>query len=90
MSEIGETFAALAEIKQTKRALNRHSSAVILTEAGFQFVSKNAGAHLLVAAPLGHVVDFWPGTGRWATRGYRFALVGRGVKHLVAHLKTAS
>lgn len=87
MSEMGEDFAAWREVKQAKRASNRASSPELLREAGFTFTTHNAGAHLIVSAPQGYVVDFWPGTGKWATRGFRFALVGRGVANLIKHLK---
>lgn len=87
MSEMGEDFAAWRVVKQAKKASNRANSPEILRAAGIAFTTHNDGAHLIVSAPLGHLVDFWPGTGKWQTRGYRFALTGRGVHNLIQHLK---
>ena len=71
---------------QEKRASNRASSAQQLTERGVIYISKNEGAHLIVRAG-DHLVDFWPGTGKWQTRGFRFTVVGRGVRRLLSHLE---
>ena len=64
---------------KAKRARNRHDSAQLLTAAGIEYVSKNDGAHLIVTDA--HIVDFWPGTGRWIVRGGN---EGRGVIGLIA------
>lgn len=65
---------------QARRADNRESSANILTEHGVQFETKNMGAHLIVSHD-GHVIDFWPGTGKYIPRsGGR---PGRGVFNLL-------
>lgn len=77
---------ALKQRSQEKRASNRASSADMLTARGVKFAAHNAGAHLVVSAD-GHTVDFWPGTGKWMTRGFKFGLVGRGVHRLLAHLE---
>lgn len=82
----GEFWRDVRKAKQEKRASNRKGSAGILKEAGHTFTSHNSGAHLVVQAN-GHTVDFWPGTGRWTTRGFRFTLQGRGVRNLLQHLK---
>lgn len=91
MGDMGEFWAdvkpALKQRSQEKRASNRASSAQILAERGVQFTSKNGGAHLIVTAS-DHTVDFWPGTGKWMTRGFRFGLVGRGVRGLLQHLES--
>lgn len=87
MSDLGETFNAWSEDKQQKRAQNRADSAALLRKAGATFTAHNAGAHLIVHHPQGHVVDFWPGTGKWTTRGYRFTLTSRGVHNLIRHLQ---
>ena len=65
---------------QARRADNREKSAAILTERGVQFESKNMGAHLIVSHGE-HVVDFWPGTGKYIQRGG--ARQGRGVFNLL-------
>ncbi|WP_368640437.1 hypothetical protein ABRZ04_04280 [Castellaniella ginsengisoli] len=76
----------MKERSQRKRAANRKSGATILHAAGVPFESKNGGAHLIVQA-RDHVVDYWPGTGKWATRGHQFTLVGRGIAGLMQHIK---
>lgn len=64
-----------------RRASNRHNSPQILTAHGIDFETKNAGAHLIVR--LGDlVVDFWPGTGKYITRGAN-SKTGRGVFNLL-------
>lgn len=64
-----------------RRAQNRETSAAILTERGIPFESKNGGAHLVVT--IGSLVaDFWPGTGKFITRGAN-SRTGRGVFRLI-------
>lgn len=77
---------ALKERSQQKRASNRQNGAAQLAAAGFLFESKNDGAHLIVQAK-DHVVDYWPGTGKWMTRGSRFGVTARGIARLLQHLK---
>lgn len=77
----------LAERSKQKRAANRQNGATRLAAAGIQFESKNDGAHLIVQAK-DHVVDYWPGTGKWITRNYRFTLTGRGIARLLKHLES--
>lgn len=62
---------------QIRRAMNRESTAEHLTAAGVAFVSKNNGAHLLVAGDW----SLWPGTGRW--RHHSLPIEGRGVRDLL-------
>lgn len=64
-----------------RRANNRESSPRILAERGISFESKNEGAHLIVTIG-GMVVDFWPGTGKFITRGPK-SKTGRGVFNLL-------
>lgn len=68
MSEIGETFASLREEGRERRANNRESTPEVLRAHGVSFVSKNAGAHLIVTHGK-HVADLWPGTGKYQVRG---------------------
>lgn len=70
MSDMGDDFRALREHSQEKRAGNRESSAEILKRAGVDFTVHNRGAHLIVRHG-GIRVDFWPGTGKWSSRGGR-------------------
>ncbi|MBC7602757.1 MAG: hypothetical protein H7255_08880 [Ramlibacter sp.] len=71
---------------QEKRVSNRQSSAEMLASRGVKFTTHNAGAHLIVDAGS-HKVNFWPGTGKWITQGWRFGLVSRGVRSLIKHLE---
>lgn len=66
---------------QDKRASNRDRSTEILVLAGISFVSKNNGAHLIVAERF----DFWPGTGLWMERGR--AHKHRGIRSLIERIK---
>lgn len=90
MGDMGEFWAdvkpALKQRSQDKRASNRKSSADLLAARGVEFTKNNGGAHLIVTAG-DHLVDFWPGTGKWTTRGFRFTVVGRGVQGLIRHLE---
>ncbi|CEL30253.1 hypothetical protein [Pseudomonas fluorescens] len=65
---------------EARRADNREKSAALLTEHGVQFEAKNMGAHLIVSYD-GHVIDFWPGTGKYIPRGGGRS--GRGVFNLL-------
>jgi len=76
----------MKERSQRKRAANRKSGAAILHAAGVPFEAKSGGAHLIVQAG-DHVVDYWPGTGKWATRDHQFSIVGRGIAGLMQHIK---
>lgn len=65
-----------------RRATNREKSVALLREAGIPFISKNHGAHLLVAGRW----NFWPGTGLWRCDGR----TGRGVHPLLTAIKELS
>ncbi len=80
MSDLGDTFNALREDSKAKRANNRASSAELLRKAGIAFESRNGGAHLIVSDAR-VIVDFWPGTGLWISRGGTRR--GRGVRKLI-------
>ena len=85
MSEIAEDFCALREARQEKRRENTERSTALLNSRGVAFVSKNAGAHLIVSH-RGVIVDFWPATGLWIPRDTRHPR-GRGVKPLLTFLE---
>lgn len=68
MSEVGEAYEGMHAESRERRAKNRQSSADLLRAHGFEFQTRNAGAHLIVDTPRGPV-DFWPGTGLWCQRG---------------------
>jgi hypothetical protein len=84
MSENEETefWRDVRKTKQDKRASNRDRSTEILVIAGIPFVSKNNGAHLIVAERY----DFWPGTGLWMERGK--SRKHRGIRSLVERIKS--
>ena len=79
MSEVGDTFNAMKEASQKKRAQNRETSPVFLTKNGVAFNTRNGGAHLIVQGKDG-LIDFWPGTGKFITRAGKS---GRGVFNLL-------
>lgn len=79
---------ALKQRSQQKRASNREQSARKLDAAGIQYLSKNAGAHLIVTAADGQIIDFWPGTGLWRMRSS--ARQGRGIRSLLRISKPAT
>lgn len=70
--------------RQDKRASNRDRSTEILVLANIKFVSKNNGAHLVVAERF----DFWPGTGLWMERGK--AKKYRGIRSLIERIQSTS
>lgn len=80
--DMGEMYDAMKEASKEKRANNRDRSTEILVVAGVPFVSKNNGAHLIVAERF----DFWPGTGLWKERGGR--KTGRGIRGLLQLVKS--
>lgn len=83
-----EMWRLYKQKSQEKRERNRNSSPAILKAEGIGFEEKNNGVHLVVKHN-GHTVDFWPGTGKWLTRGGRFTVKGRGVRKLIEHLTEA-
>lgn len=74
-----EDYAFLKQVSKEKRSNNRSNGAALLKEAGTCFSSSNNGAHLIVEGSLGFI-DYWPGTGRWASRK---GLKGFGVRNLI-------
>lgn len=85
MSELGDTYKAMREHSQEKRADNREQSAQYLTNAGIPFTSHNGGAHLIVEG-RDCFIDFWPGTGKWIGRKGE---QGFGVRNLVKYITGA-
>ncbi len=75
-----EFWRDVRKFKHEKRASNRDRSTEILVIAGIPFVSKNNGAHLIVAERF----DFWPGTGLWMERGK--PKKHRGIQSLIREL----
>lgn len=68
------------EASKEKRKGNREWSTNLLQTRGVPFVSKNLGAHLIVAERF----DFWPGTGLFIER--KTGKKGRGVHKLLREL----
>lgn len=73
------------EQSQQKRASNREYSADALAKAGIGFARHNGGAHLVVEAKPGHMIDFWPGTGKWMAR--RDNKPRRGLQPLLNYIR---
>ena len=88
MSESGDLYREMRKHSQRRRAHNRESSAMLLETNGISYIRKNRGAHLIVTASKGHIIDFWPGTGRWISRkrGKR----GFGVRKLIAFIEKSA
>lgn len=84
MNETTEIWAEWKKEKQTARAQRRESAPDVLRAKGIFFISHNNGAHLAVETPMG-VVDFWPGTTRWATR-QPTGLKGFGLETLLEYI----
>jgi hypothetical protein len=85
--DMGDMWREFKRQGQEKRGKNRETSPAMLKAAGIEFEEKNGGAHLVVRHN-GHTVDFWPGTGKWITRGGRFTVKSRGVKKLIEHVQS--
>lgn len=81
-SDMGEMWNEVKKERQEKRASNRENSADYLAQRGIPFVSKNAGAHLIVEGSE-CFIDFWPGTGKWHSRN---GDKGFGVRNLVTYI----
>lgn len=84
MSDCIEIFQAMNEASKDRRAHNREQSAQLLKEKGIQFDDCNRGAHLIVYG-TNHMVDFWPGTGKWIVR--KMDRSGRGVLNLIKAIR---
>ena len=83
--ELAETYNAIKEAGQRKRASNRDAAPRILEEHGVSFTSHNAGAHLIVVGAM-CTADFWPGTGKYISRPGRPGakpVEGRGIFNLM-------
>ena len=79
-----ETFQAMKEHSQEKRANNRDRCAMRLHAEGVMFEAKNNGAHLIVEGNVGYI-DYWPGTGKWKDRQ---GASGFGIQNLLKHIKS--
>lgn len=78
---LAEKFRARREESQARRERHRQMAPEMLRQAGFRFLERNDGAHLIVEDR----VDFWPGTGRWMVR--TSGRVGYGIVNLIAFLR---
>jgi len=87
MGDVGEDMRVMHDVlreeSKARRANNRDKGPEHLRAAGISFVSKNNGAHLIVAERW----DFWPGTGLWKDR--LTPTQGRGVRNLVRAIEQA-
>lgn len=85
MGDMGDLFNAMKERSQERRASNRDNAPEILRAAEISFSEHNLGAHLIVTGKF-ESFDFWPGTGRWTTRGAQ-RHTGFGVFNLIKRVK---
>ncbi len=83
MSDIGDDFKALREIKRINKEFNRQNSTMILTNAGYQFETRNGGIHLIIKYQC-VTIDYWPSTGKWIPRG---GTESRGIRLLLNYLQ---
>lgn len=84
MNEVTEMYKDWRKMKQTASAQRRENAPEMLDKAGVSFTEHNNGAHLIIESHLGYT-DFWPGTGKWKTRG-TFAITGFGIKTLLEYI----
>jgi hypothetical protein len=82
MSDVVETYKAMAAHSKQIRDERRTKAPAALTRRGIEFESKNEGAHLIVKGPHG-LIDYWPGTGRWIDRSKG---KGFGFRELIVHI----
>lgn len=86
MSDYADFSRSLRESSKHRRARNRDNGAAILREYEIVFETLNEGRHLVVRY-AGHVIDYWPGTGRWIARDTRDPIgEGRGVFRMLRAL----
>ena len=84
MGDQAEIWAGWKKSKQEARAQRREAAPRALQAAGISFTTHNEGAHLIVESHLGYV-DFWPGTGKWATRN-PLSVSGFGLRTLIEYI----
>lgn len=77
MGDMADDFRVLRKHNQEVREQKRANAVDRLMREGIPFVSKNAGAHLIV---LGSI-DYWPGPGHWRDR--KSTHKGRGIVRLL-------
>ncbi len=82
MSDLGDDFKFMREIKKAKKLSNLEYSTKLLIDKGVEFESKNGGVHLIVSHN-GLIADFWPSTGKYQIRGGGYS---RGVRCLLSKL----
>jgi len=93
MGDMGEGWAEMKEAAKAKKARNRAWSTKYLTDQGFEFETRNNGAHLIVVlySPITGknepAADFWPGTGKYKIRSAKQTPYKRGVRNLIADLE---
>ena len=85
MSDLSETYKAMREHSQEKRAKNREFAINYLLDNDVDFGTRNGGVHLMVECGVSGIIDFWPGTGKWIERGGK---TGRGIKTMVKYIKS--
>lgn len=85
MNEVTEMWREWKKMKKNAAAQRRGDAPYFLRAAGIPFTEHNGGAHLIIESHLGYT-DFWPGTGKWRTRG-TFAITGFGIKALLEYIE---
>ena len=86
MGDMGDYFRDMKEASKTQRELNRNNALKVLQENDINFLTKNNGAHLIVSnSDNTEIIDYWPGTGKWISRGT--CKKHHGLKELVGYIK---
>lgn len=84
MGDMAEVFNEMREIKRQKRKSNTAYSTRMLQDSGIEFVSHNAGVHLVLTKGE-QFIDYWPSTGLWLLRGK--SNKRRGIEKLIKYMK---
>lgn len=71
MSDMGEYWNDLKEIRQQEHADRNASATEIILKSGIPHKSTNNGESFLFREPNMPKVDFYPSTGRWRVAGTR-------------------
>lgn len=65
-----DAFKVMKEAKAERNAEQKVVSTQVLVNAGVRFTSHNNGHHLQIKNKIGvTIIDFWPSTGKWKSRG---------------------
>ena len=88
MSDTIEDYKAMKTMASSERRLRRElAQRVLETDVEISFSSHNQGAHLILVGKAASA-DFWPGTGKWHTRGGKPFKGYGGIEQVLEYVKT--